>query len=64
MKRKDLGRELARTAHLQPDAAQDRVDEVVTEILRKLRAGEPVDLAEFEKPARMKKLVARPAGGK
>lgn len=58
MKRKDLARELARTAHLSAGAAQDQVDELVHEILRKLRAGEPVDIT------RLGKLKARPASGK
>ena len=60
MKRKQLGRELARTAHLPAAAAQDRVDEVVNEIIRRLRAGEPVDLEGLG----LKKLAARPASGK
>lgn len=57
MKRKDLARELARTSHLSTGAAQDQVDELVHEILRKLRAGEPVDIT------RLGKLAVR-AGGK
>ncbi len=60
MKRKELGRELARTAKVPAAAAQDRVDEVVNEILRRLRAGEPVDLESLGLP----KLRARPASGK
>lgn len=62
MKRKELARDLARTAHLPPAAAQDRVDEVVHEILRRLRAGEPVDLEGLGLDP--KQMVARPAGGK
>jgi nucleoid DNA-binding protein len=58
MKRKDLARELARTAHLSTSAAQDQVDELVHEILRKLRAGEPVDIASLGK------AVARSTSGK
>jgi nucleoid DNA-binding protein len=57
MKRKELARELARTAHLSTSAAQDQVDELVHEILRKLRAGEPVDIKRMGK-------LARPASGK
>jgi nucleoid DNA-binding protein len=64
MKRKELAREVARTAHLTPGAAQDRVDEVVADILRRLRAGEPVDLSIYEKPAARPGKLARPAGGK
>jgi hypothetical protein len=51
MKRNELARELARTAHLSTAAAQDHVDELVHEILRKLRAGEPVDITRLGKPA-------------
>jgi nucleoid DNA-binding protein len=61
MKRKQLGRQLARTTHTPPAAAQDRVDEVVAEILRRLRAGEPVDLESLGLP---KMGAARPASGK
>ena len=57
MKRKELARELARTAHLSASAAQDQVDDLVHEILRKLRAGEPVDITRLGK-------LARPAAGK
>jgi nucleoid DNA-binding protein len=64
MKRKQLGRKLARVAHLSAAVAQDRVDEVVHDILRRLRAGEPVDLAALEREAGGKRLAARPAGGK
>ena len=58
MKRKDLARELARSTHLSAGAAQDQVDTLVHEILRKLRAGEPVDIA------RLGRAVAKRAGGK
>lgn len=58
MKRKALARDLARTSKIPAHEAQDRVDELVHEILRKLRAGEPVELR------RLGKMVARPAGGK
>lgn len=60
MKRKELARELTRTARLPSAAAQDRVDEVVHEILRRLRAGEPVDLEGLG----LRKPAARPASGK
>jgi hypothetical protein len=56
MKRKDLARELARGAHISAGAAQDRVDALVHEILRKLRAGEPVDIV------RLGKLATRASG--
>ena len=58
MKRKELARELARTTDLAPGEAQDRVDELVHEILQKLRSGEPLQIE------RLRKLAARPAGGK
>ena len=58
MKRKELTREVARTAKIAPAEAQDRVDELVHEILRKLRAGESVDFLPRGK------LLGRPAGGK
>ncbi len=51
MKRKELARELARTTHLSAGAAQDQVDALVHEILRKLRAGEPVDMTSLGKLA-------------
>jgi nucleoid DNA-binding protein len=54
MKRKELARKLARTERLAVGAAQDQVDQVVHEILRKLRAGKPVNLPGLGK------LVARP----
>jgi nucleoid DNA-binding protein len=44
MKRKELARELARTQRLAAAVAQDQIDQLVHDILRKLRAGEPVDL--------------------
>jgi nucleoid DNA-binding protein len=62
MKRKQLARDLARTAHMPAPAAQDRVDEVVHEILRRLRAGEPVDLEGLGIDP--KQMWARPASGK
>jgi nucleoid DNA-binding protein len=63
MKRKELAKELGRTTHLTPAQASDRIDDLVTEILRRLRAREPIDLIELEKEARAGRL-ARPAGGK
>ncbi len=57
MKRKELAREVARTSQIAPAEARDQVDELVHEILRKLRAGEPVDLSSYGK------LVRRRAGG-
>jgi nucleoid DNA-binding protein len=47
MKRKELARQLARTKHLAAGAAQDRVDELVHDIVRKLRAGQRVTLPGF-----------------
>lgn len=44
MRRKELARELARTSHLNAGAAQDQIDKVVHDILRRLRAGKAVDL--------------------
>jgi nucleoid DNA-binding protein len=62
MKRKQLARDLARTAHIPAAKAQDRVDELVHEILRRLRAGEPVDLEGLGLDP--KQMIARPANGK
>ena len=62
MKRKELARNLAKTTHMPAAAAQDRVDEVVHEILRRLRAGEPVDLEGLGLDP--KQMIARPANGK
>lgn len=62
MKRKELAKNVARTAQIPPAAAQDRVDEVVHEILRRLRAGEPVDLEGLGLDP--KQMFARPASGK
>jgi nucleoid DNA-binding protein len=65
MKRKELARDLARTAHVPAAAAQDRVDELVHEILRRLRAGEPVDLEGLGlKGPAVKRMMARPASSK
>jgi nucleoid DNA-binding protein len=44
MKRKDLARTLARQAHIPKAAAQDRVDSVVHDILKKIKAGRSVEL--------------------
>jgi len=49
MRRKELARELARAQHLAPGAAQDQIDQMVHDILRRLRAGEPVELPGFGK---------------
>jgi nucleoid DNA-binding protein len=62
MKRKQLARDLARNAQVPAAAAQDRVDELVHEILRRLRAGEPVDLEGLGLDP--KQMIARPASGK
>jgi nucleoid DNA-binding protein len=58
MKRKELARELARTQRLAEDVAQDQIDQLVHDILRKLRAGEPVDLPGLGK------LIPPPVRGK
>jgi nucleoid DNA-binding protein len=44
MKRKELGRTLARKARIPKAIAQDCVDSVVHDILKKLKAGRPVAL--------------------
>jgi len=44
MKQEELARELAREAGLPPAAAQERIDELVHRIVRKLRRGQRVDL--------------------
>lgn len=44
MKQKDLARELAREAGLPPAVAQDRIEELVHQIVRKLRRGQRVEL--------------------
>ena len=44
MKRKQLARVLARTERMPAAAAQDQIDQLVHDILRKLRAGKPVTL--------------------
>jgi len=44
MKRKELARELARTERLAAATAQDQIDQMVHDILRKLRAGKAVEL--------------------
>jgi nucleoid DNA-binding protein len=62
MKRKQLAKEVSQTTHQPAAAAQDRVDEVVHEILRRLRAGEPVDLEGLGlKGPAVKRMAARPA---
>ncbi len=62
MKRKELARDLALNAKIPPAAAQDKIDELVHEILRRLRAGEPVDLEGLGLDP--KQMIARPASGK
>ena len=44
MKQKDLARELAREARLPEAVAQDRIEELVHRIVRKLRRGQKVEL--------------------
>jgi nucleoid DNA-binding protein len=44
MKQEELARELAREARLPSAVAQDRIDELVRRIVRKLRRGQKVDL--------------------
>jgi nucleoid DNA-binding protein len=44
MKRKELARTLARQKRLSKAAAQDRIDEMVHKILKKLESGQPVKL--------------------
>lgn len=58
MNQEELARELAREARLPPAVAQDRIDEVVHGIVKKLRRGRPVELPGLGK------LVARATGRK
>ena len=44
MKNEDLDKALARRTRKSRAKARDEIDDLVQEILRKLRAGEPVDL--------------------
>jgi len=44
MKQEELARELAREARLPPAVAQDKIDELVHRIVRKLRRGQQVVL--------------------
>jgi nucleoid DNA-binding protein len=44
MKQDELAKELARVARLPPAVAQERIDELVYRIVRKLRRGQPVNL--------------------
>lgn len=53
MKRKQLARELARKQGVPAAEAQDRVDELVHDILKRLKEGKPVTLPGIGK------LVAR-----
>ena len=65
MKHKALAQELAQDTQQPPAATQDRVDELVHEILRRLRAGEPVDLEGLGlKGPRVKRMSARRASSK
>jgi nucleoid DNA-binding protein len=58
MKHEELARELARKAALAPAESQDRIDELVQRILKKLRRGKPVVLPGLGK------LVAGATGRK
>ena len=62
MTRKQLGREVAKRGRVPAATAQDVVDEMVHEILRRLRAREPVNIAELEWEAKGKLKAL--AGGK
>jgi nucleoid DNA-binding protein len=53
MKHEELARELAREARLPAAAAEDRIDQLVQRILKKLRHGRPAELPGLGK------LVAR-----
>jgi len=55
MKREELAKKLAREAGLSDSAARDEVDELVRNILYKLRRGQPVKL-----PGVGKLLAKRP----
>jgi nucleoid DNA-binding protein len=44
MKQEKLAQELAREARLPAAVARDRIDELVHQIVRKLRRGRPVEL--------------------
>ena len=44
MKKSTLSRKLARRAHVPPAAAADHLDAIVTDLVRRLRAGEPARL--------------------
>jgi nucleoid DNA-binding protein len=58
MTQEELARELAREARLPAAVAQDRIDELVHRIVRKLRRGQPVELPGLGKlvvPARPRK---------
>ena len=58
MKQEELARELAREARLPAAVAQDRIDELVHRIVRKLRQGRRVDLPGVGR------LVSRPGARK
>ena len=44
MKQAELARQLAKEARVPPAVAQDRIEELVHQIVRKLRRGRPVEL--------------------
>lgn len=44
MKQEELARELSKETRLPRAVAQDRIDELVHQIVRKLRRGRPVEL--------------------
>lgn len=54
MKHEDLVRTLAQETRQSPAEASDEIDDLVHEILRKLRAGEPVELPGVGKLVRSK----------
>jgi nucleoid DNA-binding protein len=62
MTRKQLGREVAKNSRVPAATAQDVVDEMVAEILRRLRDREPVNIEELEREANGKLKAL--AGGK
>ena len=49
MKRKELAKALARATGIPPAHAQDRVDAVIHDVLRRLRNGRSVRLAQIGK---------------
>lgn len=59
MRPKQLSRAVQRETKLAPAAARDQVDELVHEILRRLRQGEPVDLPGLGKLIQAPKAIHR-----